>query len=323
MKFSEKLFTLRRQNGLSQDDLAIKLDISRQAVYKWENEQSKPELDKLKILSDLFNVSIDNLLDDNADISLKQTNNKKSYSQVTVLDTPKVAMAETVNTNYTDDEKKKIKIRKSMITYGFIGMWVAVAMLIGFLVIILSSDEYTALDEFAFVFMLPGGFIVFAIAGLSYFIGKNFVYKNCYSTRTYFYNEKVKAETYLKSKGYEYVMLQNDLPVWFFYDLVNDDKFGIYFEEKEQFICPIQNYVNVISEKTTNAIKVSFSYFDLNAEIKEYVFLLATIRAYITKIDDNAEFSAITFMALESNTIKTINAIKERIDAKKETSKIA
>ena len=322
MKFSEKLLTLRKQHGLSQDDLAIKLDISRQAVYKWENEQSKPELDKLKILSDLFNVSIDNLLDDNADISLRPLNNKKSYSEVIVLDTPKALMAETVNTNYTDEEKKKIKIRESMIKYGFIGMLVAVAMLLIAFILPISGPQ-TELGLTIFSILLPVGFIVFAIAGLTYYIGKKFVYKNCYETRTYFYNEKSNGETHLKQKGYEYVMLQHDLPVWFFYDLVNDDKFGIYFNGKEQFVCPIQNYVTLTSENLPNSLKVSFTYFDVNGEIKEYAFLLSFVREYVSKILEDSTDLSFALDGLEKETIQAISEIKKRIDAKKETSKIA
>ena len=67
MTLAEKIFTLRRKNGLSQDDLANELGVSRQAVYKWESGLSTPEIDKIKILSKLFKVSFDYLLDDEID----------------------------------------------------------------------------------------------------------------------------------------------------------------------------------------------------------------------------------------------------------------
>ena len=47
MILEEKLITLRKSKGLSQDDLANKLDVSRQAVYKWEAGQATPEISKL------------------------------------------------------------------------------------------------------------------------------------------------------------------------------------------------------------------------------------------------------------------------------------
>ena len=67
MTLAEKIFTLRRKNGLSQDDLANELGVSRQAVYKWESGNSTPEIDKIKMLSKLFKVSFDYLLDDSID----------------------------------------------------------------------------------------------------------------------------------------------------------------------------------------------------------------------------------------------------------------
>ena len=64
MKFSEKLIELRKLNGLSQEELGNKINVSRQAISKWESEQAKPEADKVKELSNVFNVSIDYLLKD-------------------------------------------------------------------------------------------------------------------------------------------------------------------------------------------------------------------------------------------------------------------
>ena len=53
MKLAEKLQLMRNREGLSQEDLAEKLGISRQAVSKWESGQSVPDLNKLIILSEL------------------------------------------------------------------------------------------------------------------------------------------------------------------------------------------------------------------------------------------------------------------------------
>lgn len=64
MKFSEKVRDLRTRNGLSQEELSEKLDVSRQTVSKWEAGCSFPEIEKLIALSDLFKVSIDYLLKD-------------------------------------------------------------------------------------------------------------------------------------------------------------------------------------------------------------------------------------------------------------------
>ncbi len=62
MKFEENLRELRKQNGLSQEELAEKLNVSRQAVSKWENGSGYPELDKLMVLCELFHCTMDDLL---------------------------------------------------------------------------------------------------------------------------------------------------------------------------------------------------------------------------------------------------------------------
>lgn len=61
MTLSEKLYNLRRKQGLSQETLAEKLNCSRQAISKWENGKT-PDAEMLKKYGILFNVSIDYLL---------------------------------------------------------------------------------------------------------------------------------------------------------------------------------------------------------------------------------------------------------------------
>ena len=63
MTFGKKLSILRKQLNLSQAELAEKLNVSRQAITKWENEIGLPDLDNIKKLSSIFNVKIDELLD--------------------------------------------------------------------------------------------------------------------------------------------------------------------------------------------------------------------------------------------------------------------
>ena len=62
MSFGENLINLRKQKGWSQDDLANNLNLSRQAISKWENDTSKPDLDNIKKISKIFSVTIDDLL---------------------------------------------------------------------------------------------------------------------------------------------------------------------------------------------------------------------------------------------------------------------
>lgn len=62
MALSEKLYMLRKKSGLSQEQLAEQLSVSRQAISKWESGQSVPESDKLITISNYFKVSLDYLL---------------------------------------------------------------------------------------------------------------------------------------------------------------------------------------------------------------------------------------------------------------------
>lgn len=64
MKINEKIYTLRKKSGWSQDELADKLSVSRQSVSKWETGDSVPEIAKLLALAKIFSVTTDYLLDD-------------------------------------------------------------------------------------------------------------------------------------------------------------------------------------------------------------------------------------------------------------------
>ncbi len=69
MTFGEKLYTMRKSKGWSQDYVASYLNISRQSVSKWELDDNIPEYDNLAKLSELFEVSIDYLLKDKEEIA--------------------------------------------------------------------------------------------------------------------------------------------------------------------------------------------------------------------------------------------------------------
>ena len=71
MKFSENLISLRKKKGLSQEQLADELGITRQTISKWELGVSTPEMDKLVQIANYFDVNVDDL------ISKENINNKK------------------------------------------------------------------------------------------------------------------------------------------------------------------------------------------------------------------------------------------------------
>lgn len=80
MAFSEKLYLLRKKSGLSQEQLAEQLGVSRQAISKWESGQSVPECDRLIVISSYFKVSLDDLL--------KEDNKQPAVSDAVPSDHP-------------------------------------------------------------------------------------------------------------------------------------------------------------------------------------------------------------------------------------------
>ena len=78
MKFNEKLIKLRKEMGLSQEELGNKLNVARQTVSKWELGETTPEMDKLIKMSEIFNITLDELIKDkNNDENINNTNSQK------------------------------------------------------------------------------------------------------------------------------------------------------------------------------------------------------------------------------------------------------
>lgn len=85
MIFKEKLKQLRKAAGMSQEDLAGKLNVSRQAVSRWETGETLPDADMLVQLSNLFEVSIDSLLKSEDDIIKKSSETANNIDDKEVL----------------------------------------------------------------------------------------------------------------------------------------------------------------------------------------------------------------------------------------------
>lgn len=79
MKFNEKLIKLRKEKGLSQEELGYQFNVTRQTVSKWELGQTTPEMDKLVEMSKFFNVSVDELVNE------KETNDSNYNSNDNVV----------------------------------------------------------------------------------------------------------------------------------------------------------------------------------------------------------------------------------------------
>ena len=78
LEFNEKLQELRKQKGLTQEDLACKLYVTRTAVSKWESGRGYPNIDSLKAIASFFSVTVDELLSSGEAIKLAEENGKET-----------------------------------------------------------------------------------------------------------------------------------------------------------------------------------------------------------------------------------------------------
>ena len=85
MTLGEKIYKLRNDKGFSQGDLAEKLDVSRQSVSKWENNSAVPDIEKLIKLSEIFNITLDELVKNE-----KKENEKSDYVKIPSIQTRKI-----------------------------------------------------------------------------------------------------------------------------------------------------------------------------------------------------------------------------------------
>ena len=81
MKFCDKLQKIRKENNITQEGLADKLSVSRQAVSKWESGTAYPDTEKLIQISKIFNVSLDELVNDNKDSSSIKKKKKFNFME--------------------------------------------------------------------------------------------------------------------------------------------------------------------------------------------------------------------------------------------------
>ena len=80
MEFNEKLQELRKQKGLTQEDLAEALYVSRAAVSKWESGRGYPNIDSLKEISRFFSITIDDLLSGSQILTIAEEDQKQKNS---------------------------------------------------------------------------------------------------------------------------------------------------------------------------------------------------------------------------------------------------
>lgn len=134
MSLAEKIVSLRKQKGLTQMDLAEQLNVSRQAISRWEVGAAVPSTDNLKVLGELYGVPVDYLLNDDTTEAIQSTREAEENPKVKVT------------------AQKKVKYKLFLICVAVIA--IAAVILIGTLVprnnhdqVIPMEDMHTGPDE--------------------------------------------------------------------------------------------------------------------------------------------------------------------------------
>ena len=269
MTLQEKLTTLRKQKGLSQDALADKLYVSRQAVYKWETGQSIPDIEKLRVLSSLYNVSIDNLLNDKEEIKYMNapTSEPKAYGKVIRKKELRGQEADVHNLMLLPEEQKQHAARKKALKTLDTWNWVFIGLAL----------------FFAFGGALGLALIFTAIAIIVCPIIQSSLkkkYPDVELSRTYYRQELAKAEALLKSKFDTVIRLQDDLLAWFVYSH-KDKTIGFYFDGEYQFLCPLSNFAAFeVTKSGPKAYFATTKYFEPDGKFCKYQLDLFCFRKY-------------------------------------------
>jgi transcriptional regulator with XRE-family HTH domain len=120
MEFHNKLYNLRKQKGLSQEELANRLNVSRQTISKWEVGDSTPDMEKLIAISDMFGISLDELVMDKVPAQMGETFSKSE------------TVSQLKKTVFTDGNKKMIKkgVKIAAIIFGVIVLIDVISMIV-------------------------------------------------------------------------------------------------------------------------------------------------------------------------------------------------
>ena len=112
MLFNEKLKRLRKENSFTQEELAENLNVSRQAITKWESGKGIPDIENLKQISILFNTTIDELVKEDTDIKI-ESKQKYTYAQELEIDHTKyfdIHICKVYELSILPNEDEEVKI---------------------------------------------------------------------------------------------------------------------------------------------------------------------------------------------------------------------
>lgn len=118
MTFGERLYKIRKDAGISQEQLAELMEVSRQSVSKWESDKAYPEMNRLIFLSDYFHVSLDYLMRGEEDS--KPINNSLTIQWNTFL------------TNLNDKQKGMFIVLYTLVSIALVAIVLLIIYVLGY-----------------------------------------------------------------------------------------------------------------------------------------------------------------------------------------------
>ena len=168
MTFGEKIYKFRKEKGLSQEELADQLNVSRQSISKWETDNGYPETEKIIKMAKIFNVTIDYLL-----------NNENDKSKIEKIDNG-IYVSEEKITGFLSYEKRKSF--KRALSFG----------------ILISSLAFCYLDSDVGILL----FMILFITSICLFVSVLFIdnpYKDVYKQKI-FIDKNVRKKIIVSNK---------------------------------------------------------------------------------------------------------------------------
>lgn len=158
MQFGEQIRAIRKENGLTQEQFAVKLDVTRQAVSNWENERNLPDIEMLIRISRTFNVSLDRLI-----LGEDRENEMNNMTEKLI-----------------EDGSETRRARMNLVSTAIGG----VLMLLGFMCFLIKALSVEYIDAQGILhenfFLIPvgflllfAGFLVILISGIAYLVKRH------------------------------------------------------------------------------------------------------------------------------------------------------
>ena len=112
MLFNEKLKMLRKEGNLTQEELAEKLNVSRQAITKWESGDGTPDIENLKQLSIVFNTTIDELVKEDKNVTIEQKEQYNYFEEIEIDHTKNfdINICKVFEVNIMPNAEEKVKV---------------------------------------------------------------------------------------------------------------------------------------------------------------------------------------------------------------------